>query len=96
MTEVEDTAEADVVVFLEEDSWSIVELPPEPEPKPEPVEEPLPAAATRLARHSLDPLADPPPRRRFGRATDEPAPSVEVPARPQGPRLPPGQARREE
>jgi hypothetical protein len=47
-------------------------------------------AAGGVARYSLDPLAEPPPKRRFGRSADVAAPTVEVPARPNGGRaLPP-------
>jgi hypothetical protein len=43
-----------------------------------------------VARYSLDPLADPPPKRRFGRGAGVAVPTVEVPARPNGGRaLPP-------
>jgi hypothetical protein len=72
---------------------------PEPAPEPEPEPEPdlLPAAVHEggnvavlarsfhgVARYSLDPLAEPPARRRFGRGGGEPAPTIEVPARPAG------------
>jgi hypothetical protein len=47
-------------------------------------------AAGGVARYSLDPLAEPPPKRRFGRGADVTVPTVEVPARPNGGRpLPP-------
>jgi hypothetical protein len=36
-----------------------------------------------VARYSLDPLADPPAKRRFRRSDDVSAASVEVPARPE-------------
>jgi hypothetical protein len=43
-----------------------------------------------VARYTLDPLAEPPPKRRFGRGADVAVPTVEVPARPNGGRaLPP-------
>ena len=69
----------------------------EPEPEPEPEPELLPAALQvevsvavlvrsfhGVARYSLDPLAEPPARRRFGRGGGEPVPTIEVPARPAG------------
>ena len=80
---------------------------PEPEPGPDP-----PAVTTSrgaaptgvvparseqgVARYSLDPLGDPPPRRRFGRGGTESPAAVDVPARPAGPRALPGQANRQE
>jgi hypothetical protein len=70
---------------------------PEPEREPEPEPELLPAARHDggtvaalarsfhgVARYSLDPLAEAPARRRFGRGGGEPAPTIEVPARPAG------------
>jgi hypothetical protein len=49
------------------------------------------------ARYSLDPLADPPVKRRFGRGgTPEPLPVVEVPARPDGVRALPGRSTRQD
>ena len=73
-----------------------VEPDPEPEPEPEPAPEPAPElvlvrAEVRTARWTIDPLAEPAPRRRFRRRRTETA-SVEVPARPEGPRLLPGRA----
>lgn len=45
------------------------------------------------ARYSLDPLAEPPAKRRFGRGDAvEPLPVVEVPARPSGARSLPGRS----
>jgi hypothetical protein len=84
-----------------------VPLPPvsfEPEAEPEPQVEELPPdepsidvvlqrSAQGVARYSLDPLAEPPPRRRFGRGGDDvAAPAVEVPARPAGVRALPGRS----
>jgi hypothetical protein len=76
-------------------------------PEPVPVRLPdLPVAATpvvspparpndgRLARYTLDPLGEPPPKRRFARRRDEELGTVEVPARPAGPRRLPGQSTR--
>jgi hypothetical protein len=82
----------------------------EPEPGPDP--QPRPAVTTSraaaptgavlarseqgVARYSLDPLGDPPPRRRFGRGGTESSAAVDVPARPAGPRALPGRANRQE
>ena len=72
---------------------------PEPAPEPEPVAvlEPEPSidvvlarSAERVARYTLDPLAEPAPRRRFGRGGAAGVPAVEVPARPTGARPLPG------
>jgi hypothetical protein len=69
---------------------------PEPQPEAPPVIA-LPPIRTVtggvvvLARYTLDPLAEPPPKRRFGRRRDEELSNVEVPARPIGPRHLPGQ-----
>jgi hypothetical protein len=50
-----------------------------------------------VARYSLDPLAEPPVRRRFGRGGPvEPLPVVEVPARPDGVRALPGRPTRQD
>jgi hypothetical protein len=67
------------------------------EPKPDPpVHVVLARSAQGSARYSLDPLAEPPPRRRFGRsASAEPA-TVEVPARPAGVRALPGRTNRQD
>jgi hypothetical protein len=43
-----------------------------------------------LARYTLDPLAEPAPKRRFGRHRDESVGTIEVPARPVGRRMLPG------
>lgn len=122
--------EARIVESVQEDAWTIVEMPPEPlatsepaeakpgpeaeaeaEPEPEPGPEPEPQAepepepqpaavaepaldvelvrsAAGVARYSLDPLAEE-PRRRFGRRREEVL-TIEVPARPDGPRALPG------
>jgi hypothetical protein len=77
--------------------------PPEPEPEPVPEAEPVPepepepsidvvlAQSTQaVARYTLDPLAEPAQRRRFGRGGGEAVPAVEVPARPTGARPLPG------
>jgi hypothetical protein len=68
---------------------------PEPAPLPEPEPEPsidvvLARSAQGVARYTLDPLAEPAPRRRFGRGGGEPVPGVDVPARPTGARPLPG------
>lgn len=49
-----------------------------------------------VARHSLDPLAEPAPRRRFGRRGEVDVPAVEVPARPRGARALPGRSTRQD
>jgi hypothetical protein len=49
-----------------------------------------------VARYSLDPLGDAPPRRRFGRGGSDAPQSVEVSARPGGARALPGRANRQE
>lgn len=69
---------------------------PEPEPEPEfppaPLDEEVDAdeGPPPLARHTLDPLASPEPRRRFGRRVVLAVETVEVVARPRGPRQLPG------
>ena len=80
---------------------------PEPEPiavgepeavpvrdaEPEPSYPIAPARpAQGIARYSLDPLADPPPRRRFGRGGSDAPPAIEVSARPAGVRALPGRS----
>ncbi len=77
------------------DPWTVAELPAEPVPARVEVRPVQPRgsipAGTRLARHTLDPLADTAPRRRFGRRGQEvAAETVEVAARPYGPRPLPG------
>ncbi len=94
----------------EPEPWAPVVLPavqhedpglePEPAaagPRP-PAPKPLPAARAGrgVARYSLDPLGDPPPRRRFGRGGTADPQTVDVPARPAGPRALPGRANRQE
>jgi hypothetical protein len=49
-----------------------------------------------VARYSLDPLGDPQPRRRFGRAAAAEPDGVEVPARPEGLRALPGRTNRQD
>ncbi|MFL5954951.1 MAG: hypothetical protein ACJ76I_12690 [Gaiellaceae bacterium] len=83
------------------------ELEPDDAAAPEPQEvadaEPQPVlevvltqSVHAIARYSLDPLAEPAPRRRFGRGTIVEAPAVEVPSRPQGPRPLPGRPNRQD
>lgn len=85
-------------------------LGPEPEEEPDADEAPdtvddavqpsLEVVLTRSvpgsARYSLDPLAEPSPRKRFGRGTAVEAPAVEVPSRPEGVRALPGRANRQD
>jgi hypothetical protein len=61
----------------------------EPEPEPAIVLAPV---AQAVARYSLDPLAEPPPRRRFRRNGTPAAAAIEVPARPLGVRALPRRA----
>jgi hypothetical protein len=89
---------------------SVPDLPPEPppaavvaEPDLDTLEDAEPQldvvlhrSAQGTARYSLDPLADPPPRRRFGRGqAPEPTPALDVPARPEGARALPGRTRQD-
>lgn len=74
---------------------------PEPEREAEPEPEPridvvLARSAQGVARYSLDPLADPVPKRRFGRGGGERVPGVEVPARPERVRALPGRSTRQD
>ena len=67
----------------------------EPVPLPPPVVlPPVRAEADEtppvLARYTLDPLGEPAPKRRFGRQRDQVVGTIEVPARPVGPRSLPG------
>jgi hypothetical protein len=80
------------------------ELAPEPELEPEPapaappqVDETRPvvaASAHGVARYSFDPLAEPAPRRRFGRGGGEAPVTIEVPARAAGPQSLPSRTSR--
>ena len=66
---------------------AVAEPEPEPEAEPEPpVELVLVHSAERVARWTVDPLAEPEPRRRFRRRGHSEQQAVEVPARPSGPR----------
>jgi hypothetical protein len=49
-----------------------------------------------VARYSLDPLAEPEPRKRFGRGAAVEVPAVEVPSRPEGLRPLPGRSSRQD
>jgi hypothetical protein len=70
---------------------------PEPDPEPEPtIDAVLARSARGVARYSLDPLAEPVPRKRFRRGAEEQAPAVEVPARPEGARALPGRSKRQD
>ncbi|HZQ81742.1 MAG TPA: hypothetical protein VFB25_07190 [Gaiellaceae bacterium] len=81
----------------------IVPIPaPAAEPEPEPVPTPtidvvLTQSAQRVARYTFDPLAEPAPKRRFGRGGGGDAtPAVQVPARPEGVRVLPGRSSRQD
>lgn len=66
---------------------------------PEPVqslEVELARSAQGIARYSLDPLGEAPPRRRFGRGSAPEPAAVEVPARPDGVRALPGVTNRQD
>lgn len=86
--------------ILDEDTQpepDAVEPNPEPEPTPEPtIDVVLARSAEGVARYTLDPLAEPTPRRRFGRGGGEAVPAVEVPARPTGARPLPGGTTRQD
>jgi hypothetical protein len=96
---------------LEEELETEPEPEPVAEPEPEPVAVILPAAgangngvadiglartAQGVARYSLDPLAEPEPRRRFGRGPSHEPAAVDVPARPGGVRALPGRTTRQD
>jgi hypothetical protein len=96
--------ELPVAPLGEEDGEPEPEPEPDPEPEPEREPKPEPAAAPQadeprpviadsahgVSRYSFDPLAEPAPRRRFGRGGGEAPDTVEVPARPAGPQSLPG------
>jgi hypothetical protein len=99
-------AEEEVELQLEaDDPWVVAELPPPPEGEAvapaDTVEEALlevvlVRSTQGIARYSIDPLGDPPPKKRFGRGgKDEALPGLEVPARPNGVRALPGAARQD-
>jgi len=107
------SAPASEVVDEDDAYLTVVRLPPAPElPGLQPGPEPPPAAivdpepslevdlqrsAQRVARYSLDPLAEPPARRRFGRgAVEGTVAAVDVPARPEGVRPLPGRSGRQD
>jgi hypothetical protein len=85
----------------------IDEVEREPEPEPEPVSD-TPVSDTQdidvelvrsvqgVARYSLDPLAEPAPRKRFGRGAAVEVAAVEVPSRPEGLRPLPGRSSRQD
>jgi hypothetical protein len=75
------------------DPWTVAALPAGPLDE-EAHAVPMPRARTngRRARYSLDPLGEPAPRRRFGRGASVQGETVEVAARPPGPRPLPGAA----
>jgi hypothetical protein len=67
------------------DPWTVAELPAEPGATYEPL-----ADGEAVARYHPEPLADPVPRRRFGRRDVSDGEPIEVPARPRGVRALPG------
>lgn len=74
-----------------------VESKPPPELVPEPAVELAPSRAVPgLARYNLDPLADPPPRRRFGRGAPKEQLAIEISARPEGERALPRRSARQD
>jgi hypothetical protein len=73
----------------EVDPWTVAELPAAPLD-----EAPSQIGPARVARYTLDPLAEPEARRRFRRRPDAAVETVEVPARPSRPRPLPGAAGR--
>ena len=90
------------------DTGSVSDTPPAaPESEPPTAEDAAPDTEPELdvvlarsvqgvARYSLDPLGDLPPKRRFGRGGAPARAAVEVPARPEGPRPLPGRSIRED
>jgi hypothetical protein len=96
-TQVHDALEVEL-------AFAVVERRREPEPQPERRDQPPepeagapPEVAGRTAKHRLDPLGEAPAKaRRFGRQPKIEAVYAEVPDRPQGRRLLPGRARRED
>lgn len=82
------------------DPWVVAELPPPVAEPADTVEEALLdvvlfRSQQGLARYSLEPLGDPPPKKRFGRGPKDEAPAVDVPARPNGVRALPGATRQD-
>lgn len=86
--------EAPVVAEVVDEAPILAEVVELPEPEPEAVAVKLPPVRVEQfpdrprARYSFDPLAEPAPKRRFGRRRDENVPELEVPARPVGRGLP--------
>jgi hypothetical protein len=66
-----------------------------PEQPPD-IEVELARSVHGVARYSLDPLAEPAPRKRFGRGGTVEVPAVEVPSRPEGLRPLPGRSNRQD
>jgi hypothetical protein len=63
---------------------------------PPDIEVELARSVQGVARYSLDPLAEPAPRKRFGRGATVEVPAVEVPSRPEGLRPLPGRSSRQD
>jgi hypothetical protein len=80
---------------LEEEEIEEIDEDVEPVPLPPPIALPpahvdFDAEPGTLARYTLDPLAEAAPKRRFGRHRDDAVGTIEVRARPGGPRALPG------
>jgi hypothetical protein len=88
----EDEEEAAAEPEPEADRWTVAELPVAPldEEVSDVSEAPGTIEPEPVARHTLDPLAEAEPRRRFARRTTVTVETVEVAARPGGPRPLPG------
>jgi hypothetical protein len=70
---------------------------PDPPPERQPsLDVVLARSVQSVARYSIDPLADPPARRRFGRGGGEVQSTIEVSARPGGARALPGSSTRQD
>jgi hypothetical protein len=103
VAEPEDDAEPELRLEPD-DPWVVAELPPPPVTETAaarvadapPRDVVLVLSMEGVARYSVDPLADPPPKKRFGRGgNDETSSAVEVPARPSGVRPLPGATRQD-
>jgi hypothetical protein len=100
-------SDADPWTVQELPAAPIDEVEDEPEPEPQPVSDTFEVSDTSIevelarsvqgvARYSLDPLAEPAPRKRFGRGGSVEVQAVEVPSRPEGLRPLPGRSSRQD